>query len=449
MTAPVLGQDEAGAGPSASPVPSAVAGSASVAPDTPTAGTWLEAIETRPDFAGRYRDPERGVQVYLFVGEAPGVEEQLLDHYADASRFEIDTATYTLDDLQEVQAAIEDRLDELDASGLDIREVGIDVTTNRVDVGAYHSLGPTRDALAEYGDRVHVRWSEGGFTGPEPVRGSAVGTKDDVKVRLTLDDYPLVAGRPTWITTKVKNVGDTPITYVTDSCENAVGVRGVMLGESWRAGQPADVAAIEASGRSRYNDLRWRAQEWTTAGSPTIGLGFAAKGVPNADEWTCADIAIGHRVPPGGVVEQRRRWDGQALGRLGPPPDGLARISGSFDFRRPGTRGEQIVEVELDVPVTNGRDPEMLHPMEAVDAALADDTFRELIEQVEIGNRSEEVILYDARRDVWVVGACADLRRRPGSWTAAVLDPSSGQVERILQRSTGRYCYEGPWRARS
>ena len=253
----------------------------------------------------------------------------------------------------------------------------------------------------------------------------------------------LVAGEPAWITTKVKNVGDTPITYVTDSCENAVGVRGVMVGESWRPGQPADVAAIAASGRSRYNDLRWRALEWTTAGSPVIGLGFAEKGVANADEWICADIGIGHRVPPGGVVEQRLRWDGQALGRLGPPPDGLARISGSFDFRRPGTRGTQVVEVELDVPVANGRDPALLHPMEAVDAALADDAFRELIEQVEIGDGSEEVILYDARRDVWVVGACADLRRRPGSWTAAVVDPSSGEVERILQRSTGRYCRSG------
>ena len=446
MTIPVVGQDEASPGRSASPVPTAAA---SIAPATPTAGSWFEAIETRPDFAGRYRDRERGVMVYRFVGEAPGAEAQLLDHYADASRFAIDGATYTLSDLQGVQAAIADRDDELRASGLDIREVGVDVSENRVDVGAYHSLGPTREALSAYGDRVHVYWSEGAFTGPEPVRGKAVRTKDDVKVRLTLDDYPLVAGKPAWITTKVVNVGDTPITYVTDSCENAVGVRGVMVGESWRPGQPVDLAAIAAAGRSRYNDLRWRAQEWTTAGDPTIGLGFAAKGVTNAAEWTCADVAISHRVPPGGVVEQRRRWDGQALGRLGPPPDGLARISGSFDFRRPGTRGTQVVEVELDVPVTNGRDPTLLHPMEAVDAALADDTFRELIEPVEIGDGSEEVILYDARRDVWVVGACGDSRRHPGSWTAAVVDPSSGQVERILDRSTGRYCYEGPWKARS
>ncbi len=275
---------------------------------------------------------------------------------------------------------------------------------------------------------------------------TAVAQVDDVKVRLTLDDDPLVAGKPTWITTKVKNVGDTEITYTTDSCENAVGVWGAMIDERWRMGEPADAQAIEAGGRNHYYDLRWRAQEWTIVGSETIGLGFAAKGVPDASDWACADVAIGHRVPPGGVVEQRLRWDGQALGRLGPPPDGLARITGSFDFRRPGTRGEQAVEVELEVPVTEGRDTAWLHPMEVVDAALADDSFRALIEPVAIGDHFGEVIFYDAARGVWVVGACADYTTKLGRWKAAVLHPATGEVKRILNKVTGEYCNEGPWK---
>jgi hypothetical protein len=83
--------------------------------------------------------------------------------------------------------------------------------------------------------------------------------------------------------------------------------------------------------------------------------------------------------------------------------------------------------------------------MEAVDAALADDGFRELIEQVDIGDHFGEEILYDHRRDVWVVGACADYRTKPGRWKAAVLDPATGEVKRILNKVTGEYCYEGPW----
>jgi hypothetical protein len=272
-----------------------------------------------------------------------------------------------------------------------------------------------------------------------------VSQVDDVKVRLTVDDYPLVAGDPAWIATRVKNEGATEITYTTSSCDNAVGLWGEMVDERWRPGEPADARAIQAEGRNHFYDLRCRAQEWTTAGSETIGIGFAPKGVPNADDWACSDVAVGHRVPPGGMVDQRLRWDGHALGRLGPPPDGLARITGSFDFRRPGTRGQQTVEVQLDVPVTEGRDPDVLHPMEAVDAALADDGFRELIEQVDIGDHFGEEILYDHRRDVWVVGACADYRTKPGRWKAAVLDPATGEVKRILNKVTGEYCYEGPW----
>ncbi|MFV2063512.1 MAG: hypothetical protein ACC726_08355, partial [Chloroflexota bacterium] len=404
-------------------------------------------VGARDDYAGAYLDRKRhGLPVLLFTGDLDSAIEQLRGRFGDDVNFEVRKVERSLADLKATQQAITERLDDLAAAGLDIREVGTSVSANRVEVGAYAGLTAVREALAEYGDMVHVFWSEGGFTGPEPVRGTAVKRVDDVKLRLTLDDYPLVAGKPTWITTKVKNVGDTAITYWTDSCENAVGVRGELVGERWRPGQPADVEAIRDAGRSQYDDLRWRSQEWNTAGIETIGLGFAAKGVPNADEWVCADIAIPHRVPPGGVVEQRLRWDGQALGRLGPPPDGVARITGSFDFRRPGTKGRQNIEVQLDVPVTEGRDPELLHPMEAVDAALADDAFRALIEPVRIGNASEEVVLYDDERGVWVVGACGRFEKQWGYWKAAVVDAATGEVKRILDRPTGEYCFEGPWK---
>jgi hypothetical protein len=76
MAAPVVAQDEASPDPSAPPVPTAAA---SIAPTTPAADTWLEVIEGRPDFAGRYRDRERRVDVFRFVGEAPGAEAQLLE----------------------------------------------------------------------------------------------------------------------------------------------------------------------------------------------------------------------------------------------------------------------------------------------------------------------------------------------------------------------------------
>jgi len=409
-----------------------------------TAGQKLMA--TRDDYAGVYlRD---GLPVFLFTGDLDLASEQLLGRFGDDVSFEVREVERSLAELKATQQAITDRLGELAAAGLHIREVGTNVGANRVEVGAYRNLQGTRGALAEYGDMVHVFWSGGAYTGPQPIHGTAVKHVDDVKLRLTLDDHPLVAGRPTWITARIENGGDTPITYTTDGCENPVIVGGRMLDEQWRPYEPADVEAIRAAGQSEYLDFRWRTQEWTQAGQSTISLGIVPKRAIGLGDYGCLDLAIGHRVPPGGVVERRLRWDGDASESLGPPPEGLARITGSFDFHRRGTPGEQTVEVEFDVPVTPGRDPELLHPMEAVDAALANETFRGLIETVNLGHRAEEVILYDDKRDVWVVGACADGSKWKGNWRAAVVDPMSGEVLRVLDRVTGKYCHEGPWKDR-
>lgn len=424
-----------------------------VNPDGRRGGGWhanaIKIVEARDDHAGVYFDSERrGLPVFLVTGDLDPVIERLLKRLGGDVSFEVRKVRWSLAELEEAQQAIIDRWEEFEAEGLDLREVGTSVTDNRVEVGVYRNLQGTREALAEYGDMAHVFWSQGGFTGPEPIRGTAVTRIDDVKVRLTLDDYPLVAGRPTWITAKIRNEGDTPITYTTDGCENPVGVIGQMLDEQWRPGETVDVEAIRAAGRNEALDFHWRVHEWTYAGEDAIYLGFVPKWAIGLGDYGCADHAIPHRVPSGGVVEKRLRWDGGAWGSLGPPPEGLARIDGSFDFRRRGTRGEQSVEIELEVPVTPGRDPELLHPMEAVDAALADDAFRALIEAVNLGHRAEEMVLFDDERDVWVVGACADGSKWQGNWRAAVVDPVSGEVLRVLDQVTGKSCHEGPWKGR-
>ena len=411
------------------------------------------AMEARADYAGLYKDG--GTDVYLFTDEDPGVVALVDRKYEDGGRYEIRVVEHAWSELQAVRAAIERWWREEDADGFDIRELGIDVVGNRVAVGAYDSLGPIRETLAEYGDMVHVSWSEGGYTGDEPAHDTAVRTVDEVKVRLTLDDYPLVAGEPAWITAKIRNEGDTAVSYVTDTCDIPFGIHGQMVGESWRPFEPTSLEAIHAAGyASGYEDLRWRLEQ-EHAGDPAIRLGFAPKGALGPEEWGCGgDIGRGHRLAPGETVEWRMRWDGGTIGSypagsFGPPPDGLARLSGSFEFKRVGTPGKQTVEVVLEVPVTEGRDPALLQPMEAVDAALADEAFAALIEPIDIGNGWDEQLLFDAGRGVWVVGACGDRPRQAGTWKAAVVDARSGEVRWLLDRTTGRPCYAGPWEARS
>ncbi len=407
----------------------------------------LERIEARDDFAGFYHDQERGgLDVYLFTGDAKGVTEKLLAHYGDDSKFEVRTATYTLAELKAVQDEVVSRLDEFRAAGLDIREVGKDVIGNRVEVGAYGSLPPVREALAEYGDKIRVVWSEGAFTGPEPDRRlTSVKNRNGIRVRITIDDNHLVAGEPMWVHTKVKNTRDTPVFYGTDACKVSIELRGQMLDQEWRSGTPADEAAIEAAGRERGHDLKWRALNWSRVGDETIHLDLIPEKAIGIWHFGCDSVGITHRIPPGGVVEQRLYWDGLAGDRMAPPPDGMARISGSFTPGRIDGPRREPIEVTLDVPLTGGLESGRLHPMEALDAALADPDFRDLIEPVKVSRGNEEVIRFDIEHDAWVIGVCGRFHKQKGYWKAAFVDPMNGEVIEVIDGPVGKNCRSGPW----
>ncbi len=407
----------------------------------------LGAIEARDDFAGFYKDRERGgLDTYLFVGDAAGVEAELLGHYGDASKFAIRPATYTFADLEALQDEIFARRDELAGAGIDLREVGVDVIGNQVMVGVFGSLPPAREALAEYGDKVRVVWSEGGYTGSEPDRRlTAVANRNGIRVRLTIDDNHLVAGEPIWVHTKVKNTRDRPVFDSTDGCEISVPLTGQMADQIWRTGVPVDEAAVEAEGLERVEDFKRRAANWSTVGDETIYLEFRPRDAIDHATWGCDLVGITHRIPPGGVVKQRLRWDGLAAHRLGPPPDGMDRISGSFTPGRIDGPDRKPIEVTLEVPLTGGLEPGRLHPMEAVDAAMADPAFRVIIDPVELGKRNDQVIRFDIEHDAWVVGVCGRFDGQQGYWKAALVDPESGAVTDIIDGPVGKDCRQGPW----
>ena len=406
------------------------------------ASSVLTDIEARDDFAGTYVDRERGgLRVYLFTGDAEGAAEALLAHHGDDARFELLTVTYTLDELRAVEEEIADRLEGFEMIEFDIREIGIDVAGNHVDVGVYGSLPPMRQALARYGDKVRVEWSEGAGEGPESSRElTAVKNRNGIRVRITLEGNHLVAGEPMWLRTKVRNLRETPLFYGTDGCEISVDVGGRMLDQNWRPGNPADLEAIEAQGRKHYNDLEWRLEN-SIAGDETIHLLFVPDWAVGRPRLVCDSIGITHRIAPGAVVEQRMHWNGLASGEVALPPDGLARITGSF---APG-RDRPPIEVMLDVPLVAGLAPDWLHPMEAVDAALADPVFRDLIEPVDISKRNQEILRLDTEHDTWLVGVCGAFDGTTGYWKVALVDPVSGEVTEIIDGPVGENCRVGPW----
>ena len=270
---------------------------------------------------------------------------------------------------------------------------------------------------------------------------TAVKEKDGVKMRLTLAQDVLVAGKPAWITTTVRNTGDTPVRWTSDGCGISVLLQGKMVGQKWRPGSPLDVASIEAAGGTREADPVWRAKNWGES-SRRMWFAFEPKWMVERGSGGCADVAIGRRLAPGEVVKQRLRWNGQVAETLGPPPDGTARIIGTFGYERRGDDRRRIA-LDLEVPVAGGRDPGWLHPREAVEAALTDPEFSDLIDPIRIGYESSTYLLHDAARDAWIVGLCGWFDDEHVWWKAAVVDPATGALAEIIDGPGDSTCDEG------
>jgi hypothetical protein len=248
---------------------------------------------------------------------------------------------------------------------------------------------------------------------------------------MALESNPLRGGVPAWVTTSIENTGDDDVIFSHDSCATIVHVDGELVGQSWRAGlggDPADPASL----------LSYANEEWTGRPGP-IRISFVPKRQlpmtkPDSlpQESACADIGTSTTLPPGERIRERALWSGSADDRLGPPPSGPVTIVGRIEsYRRASsTDGWLSLDLPIDAQIVEGRSETMLHPMEVVDAAYADEAFRAFIDSLDPQDTSW-VIWYDPKRDVWEIGAFDYDRRR---LEVARVDPETGVVRSIIER---------------
>lgn len=281
---------------------------------------------------------------------------------------------------------------------------------------------------------------------PRVLKRSRTIERDGVRVTVTLERNPLVAGQPVWLRTHVRNLRDELIHWPgAPECGDSVSVRGWMTDAHWRPIELVDAPPREPNGGfvRPVTDLRWWIQDrWTDWRPRKIWLGFAH---PSSTHG-CGDSYFETRLPPRGTLIQRLRWDGQASGGLGPPPSGPTRIVGTFAYR---FRGEpfgrtRVIRVPIDAWIVDGRDPTWLEPMEIVDAALADARLQTLMEQISLGYESGAYVAFDPGREVWVVGTCSSFEGDLVHWRAAIVDPASGAVFEVIDRP-GADCETVPW----
>ncbi|MEA2025308.1 MAG: hypothetical protein U9O18_01320 [Chloroflexota bacterium] len=265
---------------------------------------------------------------------------------------------------------------------------------------------------------------------PLVLERSATIEQDGVRLSMSIEQNPLATGRPAWITTKVKNTGTTDLLWENGHCDTAVAVRGVMDEEVWRDGEPA--------GPTDYGDFKFHTTHWRIDYGPTIQLEIESKDGIGTGGTRCSEIAYTDRIPPGKTLKDRVRWDGTAQWQLGLPPSGTATLTGRFgEYKRRGERGPmQALEVSLPVLVVNGLAADRLHPMEIIDAAVADPGFAALMEPIDVGDNASPLVHYDPDMDLWNVGIVRTEKGRGlrETFRGGLVDPVTGEVVAIIER---------------
>jgi hypothetical protein len=264
--------------------------------------------------------------------------------------------------------------------------------------------------------------------------------RDGMHFRISLERNPLPADEWTRVTTELTNMGDRPMTWMSDGCEKPGYVWGVMESTTWRPG----IAQLDVARRfkDRVLDLAYRED-------PPVNprLRFVTEEDVGSGSSGCADLAVAHVVQPGETLRQELVWDGQANLRWGPPPSGPVTLTGLFQSYRVGAASSSArreLELQLDAWVVNGADDTWLSPPEVVDAALADPAFLEYVTEQDglcrcgLGNGRQEILWYRPELGAWEVGLLIWHDDPEPRMQLVHVDPRSGAIVDRVDRAWDR-----------
>lgn len=273
--------------------------------------------------------------------------------------------------------------------------------------------------------------------------------KDGLRITTRLEG-PLVAGQPTRARTTVRNMGGRPISW--DLGINGVALAAWMTDASWRIGEP--IVELPEFGSPGFfaarNHLKVDLAGEMSPLATRIWLPFELRkvdGVPVESE----DFRVPLRIRPGERIDFVHEWGGYTglsgglAGSGGLPPSGRARVVISVNFDSEGP-GRHVDRMSADTTVVGGWDEERLHPLEVVDAALADPAFAQLMDEADFLRYDTGYRTYVPEADRWYVGSCG---RPEGAeiqyWRLGAVDPVSGEVIELLEGFGNETCEPGTW----
>ena len=256
--------------------------------------------------------------------------------------------------------------------------------------------------------------------------------RDGVRVSIEVDRNPLPAGEPTWVSATVTNIGKDDLIWFHDGCAIAVGVGGSLEDAKWRTGR------AQISNAAEFKELALEAAEPEDG---SISISFLPERFAGKGSFGCADIGISETIRPGRSIKERSVWTGFGGQTLGPPPTGAVKLVGSFRYYWRERTGEpedvisQVIDVSLPAWVV-GTGESIIHPGEAVDAALLEPRLHDVLATRKLRSGHDAIIRFDPAAVAWQVGVLdyGDLPEVPPRIHMVGVDARSGALREWIER---------------
>ena len=255
--------------------------------------------------------------------------------------------------------------------------------------------------------------------------------RDGVRLTLQLERNPMPSGEWTRAQATVTNVGSDDLVWFHDGCADPVSIWGELVGQHWRPG------FAQFAGKVR--EFQQRAVE-EAAFDGAIRVRFLEEDEIGEGIHGCADIGLADVVPQGDKLTAERIWDGQAFGRLIPPPGGPVTLTATFAYYWRGnpadvTGIDGMSTLELQLPTwIQPPTRQFIHPAEAIDVALLDRRLQAVIATRDLWNANEDLLRFDLDRGIWEVGLLDHHEDGRGTLHAVEIEGQTGTRIRWVER---------------